>query len=1617
MKRKILPILLLITLLASLCFGVTVGATEPHGLTVTKDGGATEGSDYIWVTKTDAPDELHIKTNGLTVSGTGVHERIVADAGVTSLTLDNVTIKGCDTAVTIADNGTCTLTLVGTSTFGVNKTTGFDGTVTPSDWTDGVNKGIACAGKLILSGTGSINFLCATGITTPCFNPQNSDSVYYKSAPETPSKNGQVFLGWFDNETAGTQKTEYSAGNTYFAHWATPTGLTYTAETNNTVTTYGTAVTDKKIGTVGYSYLDSPLTAEITTASHSGITIKVSGTDVIVSVTAAANAGTYNYKISNDKTSPLAEEKTGTFTVSPKALTATDVIVVYDTEKVFDGTEQTFAVTSVTIAGGVTPTYEVTLNKAKDVKYSGVNVTTYEMKITFTGNYTGYVMKEYKVTPLALTAADIKPIPNQTYSGKEIKPQIITTKGVLLIAEEDYTAVYLKNTNAGSATDIIIPKGNYSGDPINLPFNILVDAQLSGTVVSTISDIIYTGQPVSPTSFLVYVGGELLAPLADYTFSYANNVNVGRATVILNVDTTLNKTKIKGTWYAYFNIVKKTPTADDVDNIPDQIYTGKAVCPEIVVHNGDAVLSSKTDYVLFFENNTAVGKAKVTIAFTGNYTGNIVKEFNIVNKPTVNSIATISDVVYNGAAQTPDVSIKLGDTYLDSGTDYELAYQNNVNAGTAKVVVTFKGKYAGFVLEKTFTILPKTMTADAVTNIERQIYTGNAITPEVTVKDGALYLVRGMDYTVAYQNNTNIGQAKVVVTFTGNYSGTIEKAFSIYQHKYYLKDIAEQDYTGYPIEPRSISVYDNEYMLIKDIDYVVEKYLNNVDVGTATVVVQLIGLHSGLVEGQFMIAPRTVLTNDHVTVPASVVYTGTALTPAVVVTDGAFVLTENKDYTVSYADNVNVGTATVTVTLQGNYAGTLTKTFEVTQKPMTAAAICVLSDETYNGAAHTPAVTVTDGDKVLVAGVDYELSYIKNVNAGTAGAKVVFIGNYTGTAIRDFTIVPFPAELLDEVILTTEVYVADGTPCVPGVVVRRNGEVLSNGVDYDLTYVDNENPGIAHVTLTFKGNYKGEFSVNYTINAPSLISEYDEGEAPIVSMSRVGGFDPDVQLVSAAGTVGSWNKVTGVEQIVPAKTLCKLYEKVAGVYSISLQKNGVTVQPNEFDGDGSVAMLLLVPDAVLGKSFRLFHVHGENDVRELTLSETATIGTYTMAVSNYYVLVQADELSDFVFIYQPACYFHWIACGVAALYLLAFALLTFVIVKKKWPIYVAGGVCAAGAAAIAVFGHCMLDLYIACGVGFLVILGTLFTILSLFLPKKKDGEKAQKPAKPQKEKKPKKEKQPKKDKKAQAAAENAEAAEQTPAAESVAASVDPYDNDTAAGGATAETAEAAEAAAPEGDENADAGNEAGDGKKRHRRTKAEMEAARAEEAARLEEMAAQGIVPEEKEKRHRRTKAEMEAARAEEAARLEELAAQGIVPEEKEKRHRRTKAEMEAARAEEAARLEELAAQGIVPEEKEKRHRRTKAEMEAARAAEAAAANGEAAADDEPAENDVDVVEIDLGNADDNAPIAETIASADPVETVETVESAEPVEAAETVETAETADTETAADADSFDNA
>ncbi|MBQ1391402.1 MAG: cell wall-binding repeat-containing protein, partial [Firmicutes bacterium] len=164
-------------------------------------------------------------------------------------------------------------------------------------------------------------------------------------------------------------------------------------------------------------------------------------------------------------------------------------------------------------------------------------------------------------------------------------------------------------------------------------------------------------------------------------------------------------------------------------------------------------------------------------------------------------VGTVADQTYQGKALKPEPSVQLKNHVLSidaysrltllSGADYTLSYQNNVNAGTATVVVKGKGVPLG-TLKKTFKIIPVNLAASAtktsVTGIKASYsQTGLAIKPTPTVKalvgGTTKTLKAGTDYTVKYTNNVNPGTATVTITGKGNFKGSVKKTFKITKTK------------------------------------------------------------------------------------------------------------------------------------------------------------------------------------------------------------------------------------------------------------------------------------------------------------------------------------------------------------------------------------------------------------------------------------------------------------------------------------------------------------------------------------------------------------------------------------------------------------------------------------------------------------------------------------------------------------------------------------------------------------------------------------------------------------------------------------------------------------------
>lgn len=154
-------------------------------------------------------------------------------------------------------------------------------------------------------------------------------------------------------------------------------------------------------------------------------------------------------------------------------------------------------------------------------------------------------------------------------------------------------------------------------------------------------------------------------------------------------------------------------------------------------------------------------------------------------------------VVYNGKAHTPEPSVTLNGLTLINGIDFTLSYKDNIEVGTATVIVTGKGNYTG-TKSATFKInaapsTPKTpstptvskvnLSKAAIGGLKAKTYTGKALAQAPVVKVGGITLKSGTDYTVSYANNKNAGTATVTVTGKGNYTGSKSAAFKINKAK------------------------------------------------------------------------------------------------------------------------------------------------------------------------------------------------------------------------------------------------------------------------------------------------------------------------------------------------------------------------------------------------------------------------------------------------------------------------------------------------------------------------------------------------------------------------------------------------------------------------------------------------------------------------------------------------------------------------------------------------------------------------------------------------------------------------------------------------------------------
>jgi hypothetical protein len=175
------------------------------------------------------------------------------------------------------------------------------------------------------------------------------------------------------------------------------------------------------------------------------------------------------------------------------------------------------------------------------------------------------------------------------------------------------------------------------------------------------------------------------------------------------------------------------------------------------------------------------GTAKVTVSGIRDYAGTVTKTFTIQPiKITSVSIAS-STYTYSGTAKKPSVTVKAGTRKLTVGKDYKVTYKNNVNPGTASVIVTGVGNYTG-TITKTFNI-----NLQKVANLKQNT---NYATSKITMTWNK---VKGADGYAIYRASTKNGSYKYLKSVSTN---TVANAGLKAGSKYYYKARAYKTVNG-----------------------------------------------------------------------------------------------------------------------------------------------------------------------------------------------------------------------------------------------------------------------------------------------------------------------------------------------------------------------------------------------------------------------------------------------------------------------------------------------------------------------------------------------------------------------------------------------------------------------------------------------------------------------------------------------------------------------------------------------------------------------------------------------------------------------------------------------------
>lgn len=362
-------------------------------------------------------------------------------------------------------------------------------------------------------------------------------------------------------------------------------------------------------------------------------------------------------------------------------------------------------------------------------------------------------------------------------------------------------------------------------------------------------------------------------------------------------------------------------------------------------------------------------------------------------------------------------------------------------------------------------------------------------------------------------------------------------------------------------------------------------------------------------------------------------YTGAEIKPTVTVKDSETTLTENTDYTVSYTDNVNAGTATVTITAVdgSDYSGTAKATFTIKKADINVTSPTAKTDLTYTGEPQALVEAGTASSGTMKYSTDNE-TWTESVPTGTDATeytvyyKVDGDDNHNAVAAQSVTVSIAKADVKD---INLTVTFADADPAQVGdITVKVGDKELVKDQDYTVTYKDKSGNAVTEeeiknamdeatedaeytVVVTLTGNYTGTTEQTFTVKAANVAVLTIPAKCYISYYSAKG-------LNLADGT-DDGVFLTSVKSVTENSVV--LFDK--GTVA-SAAKETPLVICNTTDEEQKVT--LRVNESASSVTYDSEHYFGTNEAKEFTSNDMANADYYVLDGKNFTWVKDAGTL-------------------------------------------------------------------------------------------------------------------------------------------------------------------------------------------------------------------------------------------------------------------------------------------------------------------------------------------------------------------------------------------------------